>query len=120
VDAAGERELARLPEVEVRRQVVRGVARFDLDPGVGEAAQIVGADDRRDAQVRRVLVLDRHAARLTLRIEKDDRKDRLSRSPVAPAALAVERLAQRVGVARRPIDRDFQQRLVDRTARMLA
>ena len=39
------------------RQVLLGVERLDLDPGVGEPPRVVGADDRRD---RAVLVGGRH------------------------------------------------------------
>ena len=51
VHAARVGELPRLAEVEVRGQVGLGVELGDLDPRVGEAARIVGADDRRDGQV---------------------------------------------------------------------
>ena len=64
VDAAGEGELARLAEVEVLGQVLLRVERLDLDPGVGEAARVVRADDRRDGEVRGVLVLDGHGGRV--------------------------------------------------------
>ena len=49
-------------------QVARArVERLDLDAGVGEAARVVGADDRRDGEVGRfleVLVVDGHGRRL--------------------------------------------------------
>ena len=64
VDAAGEGELARLAEVEVLGQVRLRVERLDLDPGVREAAGVVRADDRRDGEVGRVLVLDGHGRRV--------------------------------------------------------
>ena len=53
VDAAGERVVARLAEalLEVRLHVVVAVEVLDLDAGVGEAALVVGADDRRDARL---------------------------------------------------------------------
>ena len=50
VHAARVGELARLAEVEARREVLLRVQLRDLDAGVGEAAGIVRADDRRDRQ----------------------------------------------------------------------
>ena len=52
VDPAREGVLARLAEplLELGRQVLLGVERLDLDARVGEAARVVGADDRRDAR----------------------------------------------------------------------
>jgi hypothetical protein len=66
VDAARERELARLAEVELLGEVVLRVERLDLDPRVGEAARVVLADDRGDGEVRGVLVLDGHVPEVTL------------------------------------------------------
>jgi hypothetical protein len=53
VDAAGVGEVARLAEtlLEVRPDVVIVVGVLDLDAGVGEAALVVRADDRRDARL---------------------------------------------------------------------
>ncbi len=52
VHAARVRLLARGAETlgEVGGEVVLGVDRLDLDPGIGEPARIVGPDDRRDGQ----------------------------------------------------------------------
>ena len=66
VDAAREGELARLAEVEVRRQVVGAVDRLDLDARVGEPPRVVRADDRGDGEVRGVLVVDGHGGQGTL------------------------------------------------------
>ena len=66
VDPAREGKLARLAEVEVLGHVRLVVERLDLDPGVREAARIVRADDRRDGEVGRVLVLDGHGRRVPL------------------------------------------------------
>ena len=38
------------------------VGRADLDPGVGEAPRVVRADDRRDGEVGRLAVLERHGS----------------------------------------------------------
>ena len=51
VHAAGVGEGPRLTEVEVLRQVRGVIELLDLDAGVGEAARVVGADDRCDAEV---------------------------------------------------------------------
>ena len=51
VHAARVGELAGLAEVEIGGQVGLGVELGDLDARVGEAAGVVGADDRRDGQV---------------------------------------------------------------------
>jgi hypothetical protein len=54
VDAAGERRLTGLAEplLEAGSDVTRVVEGLDLDPGVGEYALVVGADNRRDRAVR--------------------------------------------------------------------
>ena len=64
VDAARERVLAGLAEPlgQVVGQVLLGVERLDLDPGVGEPPRVVGADDRGD---RAVLVGGRHDREVT-------------------------------------------------------
>ena len=51
VHAARVGELAGLAELELLRQVGLGVELGDLDPRVGEAARVVGPDDRGDGQV---------------------------------------------------------------------
>ena len=61
--AARVRERARLAQAQVLRQVVLGVERLDLDPRVGEAARVVGADDGGDGQA----FLGGHAPRLKSR-----------------------------------------------------
>ena len=57
VDAAREGVLARLAEplLQAGRHVVGLVEPVDLDPGVGEAPLVVGADDRRDVAVQVLL-----------------------------------------------------------------
>ena len=65
VHAARVRELPGLAEIQVLGQVRARVQRLDLDARVREPARIIGADDRRDGQVgRRVLVLDGHERRV--------------------------------------------------------
>src|SRR5262245_27599899 len=51
MDAARERVLARLTEVELLGNVLLGVDPFDLDAGIGEPVRVVGADDGRDGAV---------------------------------------------------------------------
>ena len=96
VHAARVRELARAAEVEVVRQVLARVQRLDLDARVGEAARVVGADDRRDGEIRRrVLVLDGHGSEGTLpggdgrSARRCRRSTRWPREVDAPRPLAV-------------------------------
>ena len=64
-------ELARLAQLQLVREVRLGVQRGDLDPRVGEAAGIVGPDDRGDGE----LVLVVGTARVRSMVAMSDDKD---------------------------------------------